>query len=64
MSTWLDDLKKSDPALAADYRVAGNQSTQMLRNMVKALKIHSWLNTPEENARLEAAQRILRRKGK
>ena len=33
-----------------------------LRNMVKALKIHPWLNTNEERVRLEAAQVALKNK--
>lgn len=33
-----------------------------LKNMVKALSIHSWLNTEEENKRLEAAKLVLRHK--
>jgi hypothetical protein len=64
MSTWLDDLKKSNPALAADYALVGNQDRTCLRNMVRALELCPYLNTTEENARLAAAKRILRaRKG-
>jgi hypothetical protein len=34
-----------------------------LKNMVKALSIHSWLNTPEQNRRLaDAKAEIQRRK--
>lgn len=32
-----------------------NSAEPFLSNMIKALKIHSWLNTEEENERLEAA---------
>jgi phosphotransferase system HPr-like phosphotransfer protein len=32
-----------------------------LRNMVKALSLHPWNNTPEENKRLADAKRILRK---
>ena len=60
MSTWLDDLKKNNPALAADYVLVGNQSKDNLKKMVKALKMHSWLNTQDDNNRLAAAQRILK----
>ena len=60
MSTWLDDLKKKNPALAADYALVGNQPRTAIRNMVRALEMCSALNTPEENARLAAAKRILK----
>ena len=33
-----------------------------LRNMIKALKIHPWLNTNEQKVRLEAAQVALKNK--
>jgi hypothetical protein len=61
MSTWYEDLKKSDPALAADYAITGQQPAWALNNMVKALSLMPILNTPEEAARLKAARRILRR---
>lgn len=66
MSTYLQDLKKTNPQLAADYELVGNQSTGALRNMVKALSlpISQFMNTPEDNKRLAAAKRILKsRKG-
>ena len=62
MSTWLQDLSRSDPALADAYRVVGNQSRTCLRNMVRALSIMNLLNTAEDNRRLAAAQYILARK--
>jgi hypothetical protein len=34
-----------------------------LREMVKALSLHPWLNSAEENERREAAQFVLRRWG-
>jgi hypothetical protein len=40
-------------------KITGNQPTWALKNMVKALNMSSWLNTPEENQRLIAAQIIL-----
>jgi hypothetical protein len=61
MGTWYEDLKKSDPALAADYAITGQQPVWALKNMVKALSLMPILNTPEQNARLAAARRILRR---
>ena len=57
MSTYLDDLS---PALRAAYKLTGNQSNQHLRNMVKALQLFPALNTPDDDARLEAAKFILR----
>lgn len=59
MSTWLEDLKKTNPKLAADYKIVGNQDKNSLRGMIKALSLFSALNTPDENARLAAAKRIL-----
>lgn len=41
-------------------RIVGNQPSWALRNMVKALKIHSWLNTEDDKQRLKAAQVVLR----
>ncbi len=60
MSTWLDNLKRSNPRLAADYATVGNQDAQSLRNMVKALSMMPALNTDDDWARLAAAKRILR----
>ncbi len=34
--------------------------TWELRAIVKALSLHSWLNTSEENERLEACKQILK----
>lgn len=59
MSTWLDDLKKQNPALAADYRLTGNQSIDTLRKMIRALESLPAYNTPQENDRLAAAKRIV-----
>ena len=60
MSTYLSELRKTDPAAAADWALVGNQSKAALKMMVKALKIAPWLNTAEDKARLAAAQRILK----
>ena len=63
MSIYLDDLKIKNPKLAADYAIVGNQSKDSLRKMVKALKMFGgFLNTEEDNIRLQAAQRILKAK--
>ncbi len=40
-------------------KIVGYQPTWVLKNMVTALKIHAWLNTAEENQRLEAAKIVL-----
>lgn len=60
MSTWYDDLKKNNPALAADYAITGNQSRDDLKRMVKALSFRQFMNTQADNARLAAAKRILK----
>lgn len=60
MGTYLDDLKRNNPAKYADVIIAGNQDKTCLRNMVKALNMLPLLNTPEDNARLAAAKRLLR----
>ena len=41
-------------------KIIGNQPRWAVKNMVKALSMHSWLNTPEENKRLAAGKIILR----
>lgn len=61
MSTFLDDLKKSDPQRAADYVTCGGAHGVPLRNMIRALEMCSAMNTPEENLRLAAAKRLARR---
>lgn len=62
MSIWLDDLKRDNPAKAADIAIAGGSNSVPLRNMIKALElpISQFLNTPEDEARLAAAKRIVR----
>lgn len=62
MSTWLQNLKRSNPSLAADYAITGNQSKDDLRRMVKALSLMPSLNTDDDNKRLAAAKRILKSK--
>lgn len=62
MSTWLDDLKTSDPKLAHAYSVVGNQDMTSLKNMVAALSCLTILNSREDNERLAAARYILSRK--
>ena len=41
-------------------RIVGNQSRKAVANMVYALSLHSWSNTPEEQRRLIAGRVILR----
>jgi hypothetical protein len=36
--------------------IIGNQPMWAIKNMAKALSMHSWNNTTEENERLEAAR--------
>tara|TARA_R110000772_G_scaffold223419_1_gene333935 strand:+ start:2795 stop:2983 length:189 start_codon:yes stop_codon:yes gene_type:complete len=46
----------------AEVKRLKRQPRWALKNMVKALNIHPWLNTNEERVRLEAAQVALRQK--
>ncbi len=41
-------------------RIVGNQGTWALKNMVRALKMLPWLNTPEDKERLDAAKVVLK----
>jgi len=41
-------------------KIVGNQPKWAIKNMHKALSLHSWLNTPEENKKLEACKIILK----
>lgn len=41
-------------------KIVGNQPLWAIRNMVKALSLHRWLNTPTEEKRLEAAKIVLK----
>jgi hypothetical protein len=45
-------------------KIVGNQPRWAIKNMVKALSMHSWHNTPEENERLAAGKLVLKSKGK
>ena len=40
-------------------RIVGNQPRKLIQKMVRALSMHPWLNTPEENKRREAGQKVL-----
>ena len=39
-------------------------ATWELKAIIKALSLHSWLNTPEETARLKEAKRVLKERNK
>lgn len=41
-------------------KITGRQPTWALRNMVKALSLHPWLNTETDKQRLKAARMVLR----
>tara|TARA_R110002020_G_scaffold31877_3_gene98798 strand:- start:2591 stop:2749 length:159 start_codon:yes stop_codon:yes gene_type:complete len=45
-------------------QICGKQPSWALRNMVKALSLHPWLNTASDNKRLVAAKLILKGNGK
>lgn len=44
--------------------LVGNQDTNSLRNMIKALNMLTALNTPEDWERLEAAKVVLKARSK
>lgn len=44
------------------WNIIGNQPKWAIRNMVKALELMTWLNTEEDEKRLEAAKICLRTK--
>ena len=46
--------------LAEAKKIVGNQPTWAIKNMVKALSMCPWLNTPEEEQRLLAAKIVLK----
>ena len=49
--------------LAEAIKIVGkNQPIWAVRNMVKALSMCTWLNTPEEERRLQAGKIILNKK--
>ena len=42
-------------------KIVGNQPRWALKNMVKALSMLTWMNTPEDKKRLEAGKLLLKR---
>jgi hypothetical protein len=45
-------------------QIVGNQPTWALKNMVKALQMLPWMNTPEDEQRLIAAKVVLKERNK
>ena len=58
------DIKRTNPALAADLAIIGNQDNVSLRNMITALSMLPMMNTKAENERLAAAKRVLRHRNR
>jgi hypothetical protein len=50
--------------MAAKGRPMGARATWELQNMVRALNMLTWLNTPEDEARRDEAKRELRIRGR
>tara|TARA_R100000697_G_scaffold107767_1_gene122694 strand:- start:353 stop:520 length:168 start_codon:yes stop_codon:yes gene_type:complete len=44
------------------WKIIGNQPKYAIKNMIKALSLHSWLNTEDQKIRLEAAKICLKTK--
>jgi len=44
------------------WAIIGNESRGVVKNMVRALSLHPWLNTEEDKQRLAAAKICLRTK--
>jgi hypothetical protein len=49
--------------MSSEYDRIRKRPTWELRNMVKALSLHSWLNTPEEKRRLQLSKIELKKRG-
>lgn len=64
MGIWLESLGGEKPSLDKAYLVTGNQTNEHLRGMVRALEMCPYLNTKEDEKRLEAAKYILRNRSK
>jgi hypothetical protein len=50
--------------IAEAKQIVGNQPTWALKNMVKALQMLPWMNTPEDEQRLIAAKVVLKERNK
>ena len=44
------------------WKIIGNQPKYAIKNMIKALTMHSWLNTDKDKLRLKAAKICLKTK--
>jgi hypothetical protein len=55
---------QQSPAMTQDQArdIIGNRARWEVQAIARALSLHQWLNTPEENQRLKAARLILRAK--
>tara|TARA_R110000787_G_scaffold143345_1_gene256973 strand:+ start:291 stop:518 length:228 start_codon:yes stop_codon:yes gene_type:complete len=53
--------EETDMTLEKAKKIVGNQPRWAIKNMVKALSMHSQLNTAKENERLAAAKIVLQR---
>lgn len=53
-----------DMTLQQAQSIVGNRAKWEMQAIRKALSMHAWLNTPEENQRLQAVRIILSNKGK
>ena len=42
------------------WKIIGNQDKHCIHQMIRALSIHSWSNTPDDKRRLEAAKIAVR----
>jgi hypothetical protein len=57
----LKEILESKPMnLIEAKKIVGNQPAWALKNMVKALNMMTWKNTPEDWQRLEAAKIVLK----
>jgi hypothetical protein len=43
-------------------KIIGNQPRWIIKNMITALKMHPWSNTPEDIQRLAAAELVIRKR--
>ena len=41
------------------HKIVGNQPRWVIKNMITALQMHPWLNTPEDIQRLAAAELVV-----
>jgi hypothetical protein len=58
----LEPERKNPVTYDEAKKIIGNQPAWALRNMIKALELHQWMNTPEEQERLIAARIVAKGK--